>query len=170
MRKIQLGIKHGFAKFGSRFVALVFQQVDLLGIIAQRYQITEKRSGRNRHILGAVRNLTNQLLQLLMVYFRNIRLLNVKLVRDLVKKVNDPVEVFNKLENIAAQVRYQILFVQLALNFSAQRIRIVLNNFYLFAGPAISFAAALLKINIDCLFKNHCHFNYLVMQAVYIML
>lgn len=129
MRKIQLGIKHGFAKFGSRFVALVFQQVDLLGIIAQRYQITEKRSGRNRHILGAVRNLANQLLQLLMVYFRNIRLFNVKLVRDLVKKVNDPVEVFNKLENIAAQVRYQILFVQLALNFSAQRIRIVLNNF-----------------------------------------
>lgn len=41
MRKLQLGIKHGFAKFGGRFVALVFQQVDLLGIIAQRYQITE---------------------------------------------------------------------------------------------------------------------------------
>ena len=104
MRKLQLGIKHGFAKFGGRFVALMFQQVDLLGIIAQRYQITEKRPGGYRHILGAVRNLTNQLLQLLMVYFRNIRLLNVKLVRDLVKKVNNPVEVFNKLDCRASPV------------------------------------------------------------------
>lgn len=52
-----------------------------------------------------------------MVYFRNIRLFNIKLVRNLVKKVNDPVKVFNKLENIAAQVRYQVLLVQLALNF-----------------------------------------------------
>lgn len=41
MRQAQLGIKHGFAKFGGRFVALVLQQIDLLGIIAQCYQITE---------------------------------------------------------------------------------------------------------------------------------
>ena len=58
----------------------------------------------------------------------NFRPFNIKTVRNLVKTVDNAVNVFNQLQNVGAEVGNKVVRIEIAFNVTAELVGVVFNS------------------------------------------
>ena len=96
----------------------------------------------------------------------NFRPFNIKTVRNLVKTVDNAVNVFNQLQNVGAEVGNKVVRIEIAFNVTAELVGVVFNLVDFFVYFLELLAALFLQKNADGLVESHCRVDNFVMKRI----